>query len=446
MTILKAMGSYCALTLSGYEIDQSKSYINTFWSCFFNEDDKRSRSVHYDHYYTMPITDNDEVPTFEYAASAETMKLRLEIMGYTLEKVKTKYAEGLENALKTRQQYNTELFDSVVDNDEMHLNTLKNGGFDHWLTLIKHIFDNNITSYSDNLEKYQDIYRFILDYNDIDEDLYLGYPNIGIGYFLRGALEAVEPCSELILDITSVVISGYYEEDQPVCSITAQMHLDSTLPFQKIIILTEGSSDSKILCRGLKLLYPKVQSYFSFLDFDSYKAEGGSAMLEKTVKSFAAAGISNKIIALFDNDAAGVAATERLKKRKFPSNFRIMNLPPIALADNYPTIGPQGKMNENVNGRACSIEMYLGLDILTDTNNHLIPVKWKNIEPQINTCQGEISRKIEMQKKYFKKVQTTIKKGSLQFEHDWTGLMLVLERIFIVASSIDHAPTHLNYR
>lgn len=369
------MGSFCDLKLSGYEIGQSKSYISTFWSCFFNEGDKRSRSVQYDLYYTKPITGNDEVPTFEYAASVETMKLRLEIMGYTLDKVKRKYSEGLANALKTTREYNAEVLTTVGDNDEKHLITLMNGGFYHCLTLIKYIFDNKITNYSNDLDEHEDIYRFILDYNDIDENLYLGYPNIGIGYFLRAALEAVEPCSELILDITSVVTSGYYEEDEPVCASTAQMHLDSTLPFQKIIILTEGSSDSKILSKALKLLYPKVESYFSFLDFDTYKAEGGSAMLEKTVKSFAAAGISNKIIALFDYDAAGVATTERLKKRKFPSNFRVMNLPEIGLADNYPTIGPQGIINENVNGRACSIEMYLGIDILTDTNKQLAPVE-----------------------------------------------------------------------
>ncbi|WP_343591351.1 HEPN/Toprim-associated domain-containing protein [Flavobacterium sp.] len=440
------MGSFCALTLNGYEIDESKSYINTFWSCFFNEDDKRSRYVSYDLYYTEPITDNDEVPTFEYAASVETMKLRLEIMGYTLDKVKIKYAEGLDRALKTRQQNNTELSSTVEDTDENHISTLRDGGFDHWLTLIKYIFDNKITNYSDNLEEYDDIYRFIVDYNDIDENLYFGYPNIGIGYFLRAALEAVEPCSELILDITSVVYSGYYKEEELVCASTAQIHLDSTLLFQKIIILTEGSSDSKILSKALKLLYPKVDSYFSFLDFDTYKAEGGSAMLEKTVKSFAAAGISNKIIALFDYDAAGVAATERLKKRKFPSNFRVMNLPAIDLADNYPTIGPQGIINENVNGRACSIEMYLGIDILTDTNNQLTPVKWRNIEPQINTLQGEISHKADLQKKYLKKVKIANEKGLLQARHDWNGLISIFDSIFAVSASIDHAPTYLNYR
>lgn len=440
------MGSYCSLTISGYEIDQSKSYIDTFWSCLFNEDDKRSRSVPYNLYYTEPITDNDEVPNYEYAVNAETLKLRLEIMGYTLEKVKNEYTAGLDNALRLKQEYNSEVSAEFTNNDEMHLLSLKNGGFNYWLILIRYVFENNISIYNEDLGKEDDIYRFMLEYNDIDEDLHLGYPNIGIGYFLRGALEAVDPCSELILDITSLVDSGYYTENEPVCANTAQTHIDSTLQFQKIIILTEGSTDSNILSTSLKLLYPKVESYFSFLDFDSYKAEGGAQTLEKTIKSFAAAGISNKIIAVFDHDAAGVASIERLKKRKLPGNFRIMTLPSIDIADNYPTIGAQGQTNQNVNGRACSIEMYLGIDVLSDANNQLAPVEWKSIEPQINTYQGEISRKGELQKKFDKKIRLTNDKGYIQSEHDWSGLRLILKTIFNVASTIDHLPTRINNR
>ncbi|UUC47169.1 HEPN/Toprim-associated domain-containing protein [Flavobacterium cerinum] len=431
------MGSYCSLTLGGYEIDQSKSYINPFWSCFFNEQDKRSRSVPYDLYYTQPLSDTDEVPTYEYAASVETMKLRLEIMGYTLEKVKREFVEGIERALHSRQQSSQEFAGSLQNNDVQHLSTLMNGGFEHWLISIRYIFDQNITIYSEDIDKYDGIYRFILEYNDIDEDLYLGYPNIGMGYFIRAALEAVDLESELILDVTSLVSSGYYEEDELICAGTAQSHIDSTLAFQKVIILTEGSTDSEILSKSLKLLFPKVESYFSFLDFDSYKAEGGSAMLEKTIKSFAAAGINNKIIGLFDYDAAGVAAIARLKKRNLPANFRIMNLPSIQLAEKYPTLGPQGNTNENVNGRACSIEMYLGTDILTDISGQLAPVEWKGIEHQINIYQGELSRKAELQKKFYLKVQSSIDAGALQPGHDWSGLTLVFENIFAVAATIN---------
>lgn len=435
------MGSYCALSLNGYEIDQSGSYINKFWSCLFNEDDKRSQLAPYDLYFIKPIADNNQVPTYEYAASAETMKMRLEILGYTLDKVKSEYVTRLNNAVLMKQKSNSESSEPYKVRDEKHLTSLSIGGFEYWLHLIKYIFDNKINIYSNGLAEEDEIYRFILDYNDYDEDLYLGYPNIGIGYFLRGALEVVDPYSELILDITSLVDSGYYEADEAVCTSTAQAHIDSTLEFQKIIILTEGSSDSSILSKALKLLYPKVESYFSFLDFDSYKAEGGAAMLEKTVKSFAAAGINNKIIALFDYDAAGMVATARLKKRKLPDNIRVITLPQINIATNYPTNGPQGKTNENVNGRACSIEMYLGVDVLTDASGQLAPVEWRSLEPQINTYQGEISGKAELQKKFQQKTSITTKKGSIQPEHDWSGLRLVFESIFKASSTIGNSKT-----
>ena len=440
------MGSYCSLMLGDYEIDQSKSYINTFWACFFNEDDKRSRFDPNDLYYTQSVAHDDQSPAIEYAASVKTMKLRLEIMGYTLENVKSEYGRGLERAIKTKKEYEGSFPSPYITKDLEQLTRLSGGGFDYWLGLIKYVFQSKIYNYSKDLDRQEDdIYRFLLEYNDIDEDLYLGYPNIGMGYFLRAALEAVKEEDELILDITSLIDSGYYKPDEPVCFNAARSNINDSLQFQTIIILTEGVSDSNILSSALKLLYPKIASYFSFLDFDSFKAEGGSAILEKTVKAFAAAGISNKMIALFDNDAAGVASTQRLAKRPLPPNVRIINLPTIPLAASYPTIGPQGCTDEDVNGRACSIEMYLGTDILISDSKDLTKVEWKGFEQQINAYQGELLRKAEIQKMFYKKAALATEKGMLE-EHDWSGLKLVFESIFSVAAGINHVTPHLKYR
>lgn len=442
------MGSYSSLLLDGYRIDQSKSYINPYWSCLFTEDDRRSRDVLYDLYYTEPINDGNEVPTYEYAATAETVKMRLEIMGYTLPKVKSEYLCGIESALKTIQEYYTET-ESVYQFtkvDQEHILRLKEGGFQYWLDLIRHLIKYDINVYDDRLGSEDDIFRFMLEYNDIDQDLYLGYPNIGFGFFLRGALEAVNPDAELVLDITDLVSSGYYGINEAVCAGTAMSHIKSTLHFQKIIIITEGSSDRNILSKSLKLLYPKAENYFSFLDFESYKAEGGTGALEKTVKSFAAAGISNKIIALFDYDAAGVAAAERLRKKRLPNNICVMTLPEIELARNYPTIGAQGSSIENVNGRACSIEMYLGKDILINDNNELTAVEWKGLEQSLNIYQGEIFDKARLQKKFVEKINRSISNGCTEPEQFWDDLRLVFQSIFAAAANINILPTRLIIR
>jgi len=440
------MGSYSSLLLDGYQIDQSKSYINTYWSCFFTEDDKRSRTVPYDLYYTEPINGCNEVPSFEYAATAETVKMRLEIMGYTLKRVESMYLQGIDSALKTIQEYDIENVYQFTKIDKQHILSLKKGGFKYWVGLLKHLIKHNINVYDERLDAEDDIFRFMLEYNDIDQDLYLGYPNIGFGFFLRGALEAVNSDAELVLDFTDLVSSGYYGENEAVCAGTAMSHVESTLHFQKIIILNEGSSDRNILSKALKVLYPKMENYFSFLDFESYKAEGGTGALEKTVKSFAAAGISNKIIALFDYDAAGVAAAERLRKKRLPNNICVMTLPEIDLARNYPTVGAQGSSIENVNGRACSIEMYLGKDILINDNNELTVVEWKGLEHSLNIYQGEIFDKARLQKKFIEKINKSISNGCVEPDQFWDDLRKVFQSIFAAAANISNLPTRLNIR
>jgi hypothetical protein len=431
------MGSYCSLSLAGYEIDSSKSYINPFWSCLFKEGDKRSKQVKYDAYYTEPLGDDDQVPTSEYAATAKTMKLRLEILGYTLEGAKKIFTAGMENVMTERIEFYRKYDSTNGETHIKHLKTLADAGFDGWVLLLKHIFDSKMSRWDIKQDRdlsTDDLYNFMMRFDDAFEDIYLGYPSSDQGFFIRAALEAVANDAELVLDITSLVYAGYYEEDETVCQTTSQAYINSNLKFQKVIILTEGTSDSSILSRSLKLLYPKIADYFSFLDFDSIKPDGGSSALERMVKSFAAAGINNKIIAIFDNDAAGMVAFKRLKAKALPENISVITLPNLSLAKQYPTIGPQGNTVEDINGRACSIEMYLGTDVLTHSGQ-LIPVHWRNLEEQINQYQGEVAKKAQVQQDFLKKLSSAEKSGSTN-NGDWLGLELIFSTIFKEASTI----------
>lgn len=46
-----------------------------------------------------------------------------------------------------------------------------------------------------------------------------------------------------------------------------------------------------------------------------------------------------------------------------------MHLPDLEMCRHYPTIGPGGSSIDNINGRACSIEMFLGKAILKKMEN-----------------------------------------------------------------------------
>jgi hypothetical protein len=80
-------------------------------------------------------------------------------------------------------------------------------------------------------------------------------------------------------------------------------------------------------------------------------------------------------------------------------------LPDIKLAKNYPTVGPTGFKRMNINGLACGIEMYLGVDILTKEDK-FIPIQWKGYDEKEKKYQGDLSEKHYAQEEFRKKIKT----------------------------------------
>lgn len=201
---------------------------------------------------------------------------------------------------------------------------------------------------------------------------------------------------------------------------------------KKIIVLTEGKSDALYLSKSLQLLYPHLFNCFSFIDFDGARVNGGAGSLANMVKSFSGAGIVNKIIAVFDNDTAAMAALKPLKKAKISANIKIITLPDIDVLNNYPTLGPSGMVLMNVNGLAGSIEMYFGRDALCDDQGKFIPIKWTSYESSLEQYQGEILEKDAVQKKFHQKLEMCTNDNSLIENFDWSGIKAILEVFFTV--------------
>lgn len=132
--------------------------------------------------------------------------------------------------------------------------------------------------------------------------------------------------------------------------------------------------------------------------------QGSTNYLTHYLKAFIAAGIRNRIIALYDNDSAGLSEIKVLKNIPIPSNVRIMHLPDLEMCLHYPTIGPGGSSIDNINGRACSIEMFLGKDILKKSGEYE-PVRWKSYIDKVDAYQGEIVSKSEVLKQFKLKVK-----------------------------------------
>jgi len=261
-----------------------------------------------------------------------------------------------------------------------------------------------------------------------DEDFAFEYSDIR--YFLRAILELFEADELLILDYTKLVHAGYYSEQDALRDLAIEELSEGFATNQKVVILTEGSTDTLILRRTLDVLYPHLRDFYSFVDFSAANLAGGAGALANTVKTFVGSGIQNRAVALFDNDTAAKDALRALSSVELPDNVKVVQLPTLDLAEDYPTIGPQGRVNININGLACSIELYFGSDVLADPEHGFVPIQWKGYNQTLSQYQGEILDKSRLQERYLRIVSEAEASQETKNSHDWDPMAKVFETLF----------------
>ena len=252
---------------------------------------------------------------------------------------------------------------------------------------------------------------------------------------LRAVLLAL-PDAEVRLDLTDLVQGGWLDDRAgELCSeALASMRADAATN-APIIVLTEGRTDIQVLQPALDLLFPHLADLIRFMDY-AERPEGGAGALVRTVRAFAAAGVANRVVALFDNDTAATDALRNLDIVELPANIRVLRYPRLDLAADYPTFGPptadapSGRLaNADVNGLAGAIELYLGRDVLTGRDGALRPVQWRAYIPSMGQYQGEIVDKEALHAAYRVKVDAARRNHARMAEQDWSGVQAILELI-----------------
>ena len=244
------------------------------------------------------------------------------------------------------------------------------------------------------------------------------------------------PDAEVVLDVTDIKDDGRLREDEAaVLASNAAQAIRSTGMHAPAVVLTEGRTDAEFLSAGLQILYPHLTDLIRFLDYER-KPEGGVSALVRMVRAFAAAGIVNRIVAVFDNDTAAADGLRMLDQARLPPQIQIIRYPDLALARQYPTLGPptaeasEGSVNlADINGLACSIELYLGKDILSRPDGSSYPVQWKSFMPGINRYQGEVIGKADIHYAFRAKYARALEKPSTSRDEDWEGIRLILDAI-----------------
>lgn len=432
------MGQYCELYISDYPISTTKNEIDPFILSLFQPEDLN----HFDRLigernqllYGRGDYDDETEHAVEYSNTAKNIKDRLEIMGFTLKKAMSEFETSKEEFIETLTGYlNDKNFISNLEVEaklKLEKELLEKSSFNDFLAASKEIIDKGYrytVKVEDLPKETNPLIFYLLEYaHGLDQFPY----NYDQRVLLRSLLEITPDDKKVTYDITELIDQEYYEEEieniyeDTIQNITYDYELG-----EKFLILTEGSSDIQILQGAMNVLYPHLTGYYSFMDFGISNASGSASSLVASVKSFVGAGIKNRVIALFDNDTAAESALRGFQKTIIPKNIKILQYPNIKIAENYPTLGPSGISQMNINGLACSIELYLGKDILSK-DGQLIPVQWKGYDQTLGKYQGEIIDKSGVQKQFQTKIDDCLNDPAKTINYDWTELNELLQTIF----------------
>jgi|ERR1017187_7595934 hypothetical protein len=259
-------------------------------------------------------------------------------------------------------------------------------------------------------------------------------------YALRIVLLAF-PDAEVVLDITELEENGWQVESKPTsfASNSVAAITGMAVAYAPVVVLTEGRTDAEFLSASVAILYPHLTDLIRFLDYER-KPEGGVAALIRMVRAFAATGIVNRIVAIFDNDTAAADGLRTLDLANLPAQIKIVRYPTFSLLEEYPTLGPSTLMSPagsvipaDVNGLAGSIELYLGKEVLTQADGTLFPVQWRAFIPGMGRYQGEVVNK-EIIHQRFRAKCISARDDSACLEHqDWSGLRLIIDAIRLAA-------------
>jgi hypothetical protein len=186
----------------------------------------------------------------------------------------------------------------------------------------------------------------------------------------------------------------------------------------RYLVVTEGSSDGAILRRAFELLMPDVADFFDFVDMSENYPFTGAGNLFRFCQGLARIRIQNKVVVVFDNDAAGREAEGKVRQLDLPRSMTIVRLPDLPTLTAFPTLGPNGYSVQDINGQAVSIELFL--DLKAEEPGC---VRWTSYNPQSNSYQGELIGKDRYVKQF-------LQMSVVPPEYDSSKLELLLQHIY----------------
>ena len=330
-----------------------------------------------------------------YSISAKTMRERLNLLGYTRDRT----TKIIEDGWADRRYIEDE-------NDQGTLEEL-------------------VSEYMRNIDRPGE-WPGLLNESELRFQGQLGYACGQQRATLKYIVDRLDDDVPVVMDLSELIQYEDMNVTSTVCSEAWASERLSPTGAVPAVVLVEGTTDAELLTRVMRLRRPQYCDYLTFFDY-SRKPNGGVASVVQAARAFAAAGIGNQTLALFDNDAEGKHGLKQLSNPPLPASIHVATLPDLPHLESYPSIGPDGEKNTDIRGRAASLELYFGEGVLM-ADSEPNPIQWTAYRQEVNAYQGSLIAKTEIQKRFDRELKLA-EEGSLDSSFDWEPIEAVLDHI-----------------
>ena len=439
------MSSYARLMLGFLQLGVTRNEIDPGLIWLFRPSDKhveridwRNRELLAKYIREESLDEYDEDNEFtlvEYRCTVSVARDRLDIKGFTYDVARSSFQAGLQDNIERLRKFSTR---TTVFDERLHL--LESLTFPDWIAAFTRIREEGLTAESLGDLSPSDTQLPLISYMLSQSRDYFGFPGFDFRHFVRLIVDYVSPDEQIVYELSDLVEGGWVDETDDLVAAAESLMNEDFLLSHRVIILTEGETDKRFLERSLRLLYPHLSDYFHFFEFTGAKnsrSGGGVGELAKLVRAFVAADVRHRILALFDNDTAAKSSLTNLAVDALPRNISIRHYPELELANYYPTLGPTGKELMNVNGLAGSLELYLGVDVLRNSDGEFPPVQWSGLDQKMGAYQGAVLEKRRIHRDFENKLRLCESSPELVDSHDWEGLRAIINVILTAFHEVD---------
>lgn len=431
------MGTSIELTVSGVSLSYSKNHMGLDHGFLFQEGDRsraKSEQISYEWYEEHP-EEKAELAEHEaaFVRPLRSVLPRLDLLGYTIDAARAEYEVHVGDDVEDESEYSPipahgfmsfdefcafcgriplqVLDETVIDFDDPDRDTKSQGRF---ASLAEEM--QRIPGYP------SDQYWSEQSFCGASLAVLSWYSMLQV--FGQHAHNADAP---VVWEYGPLVHSGWAEATDFYVGARRE---------QTILVATEGTSDARILKRALDVLQPDVADFFRFIDVNERHHFWGTGALTKFAEGLVRIDVQNKVLFVLDNDDEGVEAFGRLQSLNMPVNMRAMVLPELEDFRHFPTRGPEGVTQSDINGRAAGIECYLDLGLPGRPPPQVV---WTNYKPGLDAWHGALEHKDSFADHFYKQDDAALTEGN----YEASKLRAVLDALLQEATRLSEMPKWL---